>query len=65
MPIEQRLFSRAQSAKYLSKSLREIDRLVSAGKLVARKDGRRTVIDIRELDRFADRLPVIEPRVSA
>lgn len=62
---EQRLFSRAQAATYLSKSLREIDRLISAGTLIGRKDGRRTVIDIRELDRYADRLPAIEPRVSA
>ena len=59
-----RLFSRKGAADYLDKSLSEIDRLISAGVLVARKDGRRTVIDVRELDRYADRLPIIEPRAS-
>lgn len=58
----QRLFSRAGAGRYLDKSLREIDRLISTGVLLAKKDGRRTVIDKSELDRYADRLPVIEPR---
>lgn len=61
-PAEQRLFSRAGAGRYLDKSLREIDRLISTGVLLAKKDGRRTVIDKSELDRYADRLPVIEPR---
>lgn len=62
----QRLFSRKEAGIYLSKSLTEIDRLIKSGVLVARKDGRRTVIDIAELDRYADRLPSIEPgRASA
>lgn len=58
----QRLFSRAGAGRYLDKSLREIDRLISTGVLLAKKDGRRTVIDKTELDRYADRLPIIEPR---
>lgn len=62
---ERRLYSRAGSATYLDKSLSEIDRLIASGKLVARKDGRRTVIDVRELDRYADRLPAIEPKWAA
>lgn len=57
-----RLFSRAQACEYLSKSMSEIDRLIKSGTIVARKDGRRTVIDIKELDRYAERLPIIEPR---
>ncbi|MDV7195786.1 DNA-binding protein [Mycolicibacterium fortuitum] len=60
--FDQRLFSRAGAGRYLDKSLREIDRLISTGVLLAKKDGRRTVIDKSELDRYADRLPVIEPR---
>ena len=63
--VTKRLFSRDGAANYLDKSLREIDRLISAGILVARKDGRRTVIDIAELDRYIDRLPSVEPRRSA
>lgn len=62
---EQRLYSRRDAGIYLDKSIREVDRLISSGDLVARKDGRRTVIDRKELDRYADRLPAIEPRRSA
>lgn len=59
---EQRLFSRKGAGEYLDKSLSEIDRMIRAGAIVARKDGRRTVIDRSELDRYADRLPALEPR---
>lgn len=62
---EQRLYSRKGAGIYLDKSLSEVDRLIKSGELVARKDGRRTVIDRKELDRYADRLPVLEPRRSA
>lgn len=61
---EQRLFSRRDASVYLDKSIREVDRLIAAGVLVARKDGRRTVIDRKELDRYADRLPAVEPRTA-
>ena len=57
--IEQRLYSREDAATYLSKSRTEIDRLIRARTLVAKKDGRRTVIERSELDRFADRLPIL------
>ncbi|AMO04497.1 hypothetical protein TS71_20630 [Mycolicibacterium neoaurum] len=40
----------------------EIDRLIRSGRVIAKKDGRRTVIERRELDRFADRLPTMEPK---
>lgn len=62
---DKRLFSRKDAGIYLDKSLRELDRLIASGELCAKKDGRRTVIDKRELDRYADRLPTIEPRRSA
>lgn len=62
---ERRLFSRTQAAEYLSKSLSEIDRLIKSGRVIAKKDGRRTVIERRELDRFADRLETIEPKRAA
>ncbi len=61
---KRRLFSRKDAGIYLDKSLSEIDRLIASGVLCAKKDGRRTVIDRRELDRYADRLPTIEPRAS-
>lgn len=57
--IEQRLYSREDAATYLSKSRTEIDRLIRAKTLVAKKDGRRTVIERSELDKFADRLPIL------
>lgn len=60
--VEQRLYSRKGAGTYLDKSLSEIDRLIKSGVLAAKKDGRRTVIDRAELDRYADRLPVIEPK---
>ena len=59
---KRRLYSRAGAGEYLDKSLTEIDRLIRSGVLAAKKDGRRTVIDVAELDRYADGLPSIEPR---
>lgn len=56
---EQRLFSRKDAATYLAKSTREIDRLIHEDIIVAKKDGRRTIIERAELDRFADRLPIL------
>ena len=60
--MEKRLYSRADSAIYLDKSTREIDRMIRSLTIIAKKDGRRTVIEKRELDRYADRLPVHEPK---
>lgn len=60
--VAKRLYSREDASRYLDKSLSEIDRLIRSGRLLARKDGRRTIIDIKELDRFADQLPSVEPK---
>ncbi len=62
---EKRLFSLNAAAEYLEKSRREIDRLITAGRLIAKRDGKRTVIDRAELDRYCDRLEIVDRQVSA
>ncbi|MEN4476871.1 helix-turn-helix domain-containing protein [Mycolicibacterium cosmeticum] len=63
--MEKRLYSRSDASEYLNKSLREIDRMIRSGRLIAKKDGRRTVIERAELDRYADRLPMLLPEHRA
>ncbi|MCX2931349.1 helix-turn-helix domain-containing protein [Mycobacterium sp. CVI_P3] len=60
-----RLYSRAGAAAYLEKSTSEIDKMIRRGELLAKRDGRRIVIDVRELDRYVDRLPSLEPKRAA
>lgn len=62
---EKRLYTRAEAAEYLGKSLRDLDRCIADSVIIAKKDGRRTRIDRRELDRYADRLPSLEPGRAA
>jgi hypothetical protein len=57
-----RLYTRRESAVYAAMSTREIDREISAGHIVAKKRGRRTYIEVAELDRYIDRLPALEPK---
>lgn len=64
-PSKKRLYSRSEAAEYLSKSLEDLDRCIAAGKILAKKDGRRTRIDVAELDRYIDRLPARIPGRSA
>ncbi len=57
-----RLYSRAGAAEYLDKSEREIDRMIRRGEIIlAKRDGRRIVIEVAELDRYIDRLPSFIP----
>jgi excisionase family DNA binding protein len=60
-----RLYSRQQAADYLGKSLRAVDYLIADSQILAKKDGRRTVIDVAELDRYIERLPSLVPGRSA
>jgi excisionase family DNA binding protein len=60
-PRRKRLYSRAGAAEYLDKSEREIDRMIRRGEILAKRDGRRVVIDVAELDRYVDRLPSLMP----
>lgn len=62
---KKRLYTRQQAADYLAKSLSDLDRLIASGTLLAKKDGRRTRIDVTELDRYADRLPAREPKAAS
>ena len=61
---DKRLYSRASAAEYLDKSEREIDRLIRLGDILAKRDGRRVVIDVAELDRYVDRLPPFIPATA-
>ena len=58
------LHSRAESAKYLSMSMRRLDELIKAGTICAVRDGRSVKVSKVELDRYIADLPAYEP-VSA
>ncbi len=60
-----RLYSRAAACEYLDKSATELDRMIRRGEILAKRDGRRVVIDVAELDRYIDRLPSLEPKRAA
>ena len=56
MPLFQKiLYSRREAAQVLSLSLRCIDYLIENGELLARRIGRRVLIERAELERFAQR----------
>jgi excisionase family DNA binding protein len=52
------------AAQFLSISKRSLSRLVAAGKIVARKDGSRTLVDVASLKAYYASLPVkaVAPR---
>lgn len=60
-----RLYSRRDAAAYLDKSTSELDRLIRRSEILAKRDGRRVVIDVAELDRYVDRLPSLVPGRAA
>lgn len=47
------LLTRPEAAQALSISLREIDRLIAAGKVYSRRIGRRRLVPLEALRRFA------------
>jgi excisionase family DNA binding protein len=51
--IEKLLYSRQDAAVALSVSLRSIDYLISDGELTTRRIGRKTLIPVTEIRRFA------------
>ena len=54
MPSLQKiLYSRREAAQIISLSLRSIDYLIENGELLARRVGRRVLIERAELERFA------------
>jgi excisionase family DNA binding protein len=46
------------AAQFLSISKRTLSRLIAAGKIVARKEGSRTLVDVESLRTYYERLPV-------
>jgi hypothetical protein len=56
------LVDRAEAARRLSPSVREIDECRSNGTLASRKHGSKVLIPATELERFAEALPAWEPR---
>lgn len=46
------------AAQFLSISKRSLSRLIAAGKIVARKEGSRTLVDVKSLKAYYARLPV-------
>lgn len=51
------LVTRPEAARILSVSVREIDRLRRAGRLLAKMHGARVVFPLSELERYAESLP--------
>lgn len=52
-PLERLLYSRADAAAALSISIRSVDYLISEGKLSTRRIGRKTLIPVGDVRRFA------------
>jgi excisionase family DNA binding protein len=46
------------AARFLSISKRSLSRLIATGKIVARKDGTRTLVDVESLKAYYANLPV-------
>ncbi len=46
------------AARFLSISKRSLSRLIAGGKIVARKDGTRTLVDVESLKAYYASLPV-------
>ena len=56
VPTPQKLlYSKREAAQLLSLSPRTIDNLIAAGELNPRRVGRRTLLELSELERFAKR----------
>jgi hypothetical protein len=53
---------RAEAARRLSLSVRELDRERAAGRILAKRKGAKVLIPISELERFAASLPWDEPK---
>jgi hypothetical protein len=51
--VEKLLYSRADAAIALSISIRSVDYLISEGKLTVRRIGRKTLIPVGDVRRFA------------
>jgi helix-turn-helix protein len=46
------------AAQFLSISKRSLSRLIAAAKIVARQDGSRTLVDVKSLRAYYERLPI-------
>ncbi len=46
------------AARFLGESKRTVSRLIAAGKIVARKDGVRTLVDVKSLKAYYASLPL-------
>jgi excisionase family DNA binding protein len=56
------LVDRAEAARRLSISTREVDVARADGRLASKKYGTKVLIPVSELERFAESLPAWEPR---
>jgi excisionase family DNA binding protein len=51
--------SRETTARALEVSTRHVSRLIASGKLIARKEGRRTLIDAESVRKYYASLPLV------
>jgi excisionase family DNA binding protein len=51
------LVTRQEAARLLSLSIREVDNLRRAGRLLAKRHGTKVLFPVAELERYADMLP--------
>jgi hypothetical protein len=56
-PLQPLALSPLAAAQFLSISKRSLSRLIAAGKIVARKEGARTLVDVESLKGYYERLP--------
>jgi hypothetical protein len=62
MPLQPLALPPLAAAQFLSISKRSLSRLIAAGKIVARKEGTRTLVDVESLKGYYERLPMKRSR---
>lgn len=62
-PVDDEIFvDRAEASRRLKISMTEVDDARRAGRLFAKRHGRKVLIPVTELQRYADALPWIDPK---
>lgn len=61
MSIKKRLYSVREAACYLGRTVDGVRYMISVGRLPAVRDGRRVLVDIKDMDEFIERNKVLEP----
>jgi len=52
--IEKRVYNVKEAAEYLGRTVWAVREMIYAGKIPCIKDGRRTLLDLRDMDKWID-----------